>query len=102
MSIKSQPRFLILLLILVVLVVGGFWLHSRPSKLTHAVDHPEYLNFTGAYAFAVPQTYIVDELSLPGQYVLVYKGQRPGAKLEDAYNAGAISLQPITNMPDHN
>lgn len=101
MGTSKKPWIIVVLLI--VLVAGGLFLYSRSSTPPHIVEHPEYLNFSGNYVIAVPQTYVVDELSLPGQYVLLYSGQqRPGTKLEDAYNAGAISLQPIIDMSDHN
>lgn len=95
----SRSRFLILALLLAIAVAG--FMYHRNSNSTRRLEHPEYLSFAGNYVFSVPKDYLVDDRSLPG-IQLVYQKQMPAADtLNNAYDAGSISLQPISFLADH-
>jgi hypothetical protein len=97
MSLRAHKKPWFLLFLLVVLVAGGWLFLGRTD--TKKLDHPEYLTFSGSYVFSVPKDYAVDEQSVVGMQ-LVSKGIVAGKTIDQMYEAGNISLQPITLLKD--
>ncbi len=84
---------------LLILLLGGGWLVFGRSGVKK-MDYPEYLTFSGNYVFSVPKDYAVDEQAIVGMQ-LVSKGVVTGKTIDQAYEAGNITLQPITLLKDH-
>ncbi len=98
---KRQLFGLILSLILVAIVVGGWWhfrqTNNHPQRI---LPKPQYLSFSGNYVFSIPQGKVVDEQIIPGMQ-LVYGGSVTNQSLNEIYAANNIGLQLITAMTDH-
>lgn len=88
-----------MLLIVVVLLLAGFGIYHQTKKPAIASEHPEYLSFSGNYVFPILKHTKVDEESVPGLQ-LIYGGQVSAKTLDDIYNIGGISLQPIDDLSD--
>lgn len=110
-SSKKQRRYRRLAVDVLIgcLVIGlgfGGWLAYRhfsgsknSSLATRAAGEAEYVSLSGSYTFAVPDTYVVDDRTVPGMQ-LVYIGQLTAKTLEEAYTQGAVVIQPLAPMSD--
>lgn len=86
---------------MILVVVAGFGTYALGSAKKNSPEYPEYFNFSGHYVFSVPKSTKVDEDSVPG-ISLVYSGTMSAKNLDDIYNIGGISLQPISDLTEHN
>ncbi|MEK7561774.1 MAG: hypothetical protein AAB541_02840, partial [Patescibacteria group bacterium] len=94
---RAHKKAWLLLALLIVIVAGGWLFLGRTD--TKKLEHPEYLTFSGSYVFSVPKDFAVDEQSVVGMQ-LVSKGIVAGKTIDQMYEAGNISLQPITLLKD--
>lgn len=92
-----------LLIIVVLLIAAGVFAYNRSSNDDEKAGQAEaakYLNFDGRFVFSVPESYSVDEQSVPGAQ-LIYTGTIAAKIVDDVYNAGGIAVQAIPNLTDH-
>src|SRR3989344_5989614 len=97
MSLRAFKRPWFLLLLLVVLIAGGWLLFGRTD--IKKIDHPEYLSFQGEYVFSVPKDMAVDAHAIQGIQI-VHTGSLAGKTIDEVYADNNISLQPVTFLKD--
>lgn len=97
--IPNTPTKFILLLI-VVLVIGGFWFKNRSNSTQQDLNRPKYLSFAGDYVFTIPDNTVMDEYAITGMQ-LIYTGSLAARTLDEIYAAGGITVQPLTFLTDH-
>ncbi len=104
----SKRSLTAVLLVLVVSGIGArvYWrLHHQalmPTPVT--LEHAKYISFDGNYVFSIPEKSVVDGTSLPGNTIIYPDSLSTinGLNIEQLYIAGAVVVQPITDLKDNN
>jgi len=104
-------RVLIAIIVLAILGVGGYfgWQYSQrgpnQEKLletarTSFPEHARYVSFGANYMFAVPQSFNVDESTMPGVQLLISDGltDLKIENFEQLFDAAIIAVQPIAEI----
>lgn len=95
----TKKRRLLTLLIVLVAVVAGTWMLTGSKNQHSVLTYPAYLNYNAKFVFSVPASYTVDSSALPGIEV-VHKGSLTAKTYDDLYNAGDVTLEPISTIKD--
>lgn len=95
----TTRRSLLALIVVLVIIVAGTWMLTGSKNQHSVLTYPAYLNYNAKFVFSVPSSFTVDSRALPGIEV-VHKGSLTAKTYDDLYNAGDITLEPISTMKD--
>lgn len=95
----TKRRKLLTLFIVLVAVVAGIWWLKGNSNQHSTLTYPAYLNYNAKYVFSIPSSYTVDSRTLSG-IEIVHSGNLTAKTYDDIYNAGGVTLEPISTMKD--
>lgn len=103
-SLTKRGPALALLITALILLAGYVTLSGifRQAALSHRMtEHPEYLNFSDNYVFAIPKDFNVYDRAILGAQVLA-QNELKSNNLEDAYQANAIVITPLSGLSGNN
>jgi len=108
---KKLKRLLVTIVIVAVIAVGGYlgYQYSQrgpnQEKLletarTSYPEHARYVSFGANYMFAVPQSFNVDESTMPGVQLLISTGLTDLKidNFEQLFDAAIVAVQPVAQI----
>lgn len=97
-KLLKQKKIVTLVVAVAVLVLVTLML-TRTNNQHSKLNYPAYVNSNTKIVFSVPSSYTVNSQALPGVEV-VHSGVLTAKTYDELYNAGNVTLEPITALKD--